>query len=287
MWFHVRLLENCNLRCVSCYAKDHDRSADWRMDFSLFKDVLQVIKQVKKNEHNMSVIYLSGGEPLLHPDFFDFLEYCFSQFDRVSILTNGILVKKYIRELLPYREKLCVQVSLDGDEAINNLIRGKGVYAKVVEALTILNKNQLKHWISYTVSQLNKDCYKDILTVAKKTCSYFNNVTPYVGDAEQMLDYFEWKEFKYNYEKYGRELGMEMSHGPNCCGFNYHCGAFFGGVTINPDGTLAGCARINNIKGYYYNMSNLILSSPLSIAETCMKAKWGAINNFDFITRLE
>ena len=78
MWFHVRLLEKCNLRCVSCYAKDHDRST--MMDFALFQDVLKVIKQVKQTEQKMSVIYLSGGEPLLHPNFFKFLEYCFSQF---------------------------------------------------------------------------------------------------------------------------------------------------------------------------------------------------------------
>ncbi len=285
MWFHIRLLERCNLQCVSCYAKDHDRSE--MMDFPLFKDILETIKQIKQTDQSMSVIYLSGGEPFLHPNFFAFLEYCFSQFDRVSILTNGMLVKKYIRELLPYREKLCLQVSLDGDEQINDVIRGKGVYAKAVEALTVLNENHFKHWISYTVSQLNKHCYQEILRVAKRTNSYFNNVTPYVGNPEQMLSYFEWKEFKYNYEKYTRDLNIELAHGPNCCGFNYNCGAFYSGVTINSDGTLAGCARINNIKGHYHEMNKYVLSRSLSIKDTCMKAKWGTIENFDLLTRLE
>lgn len=285
MWFHLRLLEKCNLKCISCYAKNHDRSD--MMDFVLFKDILEAIKQVKQNNQNMSVIYLSGGEPLLHPEFFRFLDYCFSQFDRVSILSNGILVKKYVYKFLPYKEKLCVQISLDGDEKTNNAIRGDGVYAKAVEALKILNELGLNHWISYTVSNLNKNCYRDILAVARETNSSFNNVTPYVGEPEQMLDYYEWKEFKYNYEKCSCELGFEPAHGPNCCGFNYSCGAFFNGVTINPDGSLAGCARINNIKGSFGDMNNYLLSSPLSITETCMKARWGEIDNFDFITRLE
>jgi len=257
------------------------------MDFSLFKDILKTIKQIKHNKQDMSVIYLSGGEPLLHPEFITFIEYCFSQFDRVSILTNGILIKKYVKQFLPYREKLCVQVSLDGDEKINNKIRGNGVYAKAVEALKILNKNKLRHWISYTVSQLNKDCYQDILRVAKSTNSIFNNVTPYIGDIDQMLNYYEWKEFKYNYEKYSSKLNINPAHGPNCCGFNYNCGSFFSGVTINPDGTLAGCARINNIKGHYTDMNKHLLSQPLSIIETCMKAKWGEIQNFDLLTRME
>jgi MoaA/NifB/PqqE/SkfB family radical SAM enzyme len=281
------------LKCISCYARAHNRFEI--MDFSLFKDILKTIKQIKpKNQEksdcdseNMSVIYLSGGEPLLHPDFFQFLDYCFSIFNRVSILTNGILVKKYIRNFLPYREKLCVQVSLDGDSKINNSIRGEGVYEKAVEALHILKDNQLKHWISYTVSQINKDCYKDILQVAKSTDSLFNNVTPYIGNINHMLDYYEWKEFKYNFEKYSCKLNIAPAHGPNCCGFNYQCGAFFSGVTINPDGTLAGCARQNNIKGHYSDMKDYFLAQPLSITDTCMKMKWGEINNFNFIKRLE
>lgn len=257
------------------------------MDFLLFKDILETIKHVLRNRQNMSVIYLSGGEPLLHPEFFQFLEYCFSQFDRVSILSNGTLIYKYVTLLLPYKEKLCVQISLDGSEKINDIIRGQGVYTKAVEALTMLNDAGLNHWISYTVSLLNKDCYGEVLAVAKNTNSLFNNVTPYVGNPDQMLDYFEWKEFKYNYERLSLELGIYPGHAPNCCGFNYACGAFFNGVTVNPDGTLAGCARINNIQGYYYDMNDRLLPRPQSISDTCMKEKWGRLSNFQFITRLE
>ncbi|MBN2102580.1 radical SAM protein [bacterium] len=285
MWFHLRLLEKCNLKCVSCYAQNHDRSLI--MSFGMFRDVLEVIQQVRAADSQKSVIYLSGGEPLMHPQFFEFLDCCFSRFDRVSILTNGILVPKYVQKFTPYREKLCVQISLDGDETINDQIRGRGVYAKVVKALNLLKEHEIRHWISYTVSQANKQCYPDILQVAKETQSFFNNVTPYIGDPDQMLDYFEWKEFKYNFEKHSRELGLDMAHGPNCCGFRYQCGAFYSGVTINPDGSLAGCARINNVKGQYTDMQKYLLKQPLSITETCMKQKWGSLRPFDVISSLE
>ena len=285
MWFHLRLLENCNLKCVSCYAREHDRTQ--AMSFPVFKDMLKTIRQVKGQDDQMSVIYLSGGEPLLHPRFFEFLKHCFAQFDRVSILTNGILVPKSIKRFTPYREKLCVQISLDGDEPVNDQIRGQGVYKKAVHALNVLNDHNIRHGISYTVSQVNKHCYPDILRVARETDSLFNNVTPYVGDPKQMLDYFEWKEFKYLYDKYAQELGMAMAHSPNCCGFNYNCGAFFSGVTVNPDGSTARCARINNVKGHYTDMQKFLLPRPLSIIETCMREKWGGIQQFDVIHSLE
>lgn len=279
------MLEKCNLSCSSCYASDHNRSQ--MLSFPEFKDVLETIKQIQKVDHKMSVIYLSGGEPLLHPQFFDFLEYCFAQFDRVSILTNGILVKKYINDLIPYKEKLCVQISLDGDEDTNDVIRGNGVYKKVLEALHLLQDNNLKHWVSYTVSQFNKHCYKSIIDIAKETNSFFNNVTPYIGNVDQMLDYYEWKEFKYNYEKYTRKLNIESAHGPNCCGFSYNCGAFSGGLTVNPDGSVAGCARINDVMGHYKDMAKFILQKSRSITETCMKEKWQDFSYFNTIRYLE
>jgi MoaA/NifB/PqqE/SkfB family radical SAM enzyme len=41
MWFHIRVLEACNLHCAHCYAKDRDRST--RMDLPMFRDVLDTI----------------------------------------------------------------------------------------------------------------------------------------------------------------------------------------------------------------------------------------------------
>jgi MoaA/NifB/PqqE/SkfB family radical SAM enzyme len=253
----------------------------------MFVDVISTIRTKIKVDHGLSVIYLSGGEPLLHPDIFKMIDFTIDQFDRVSILTNGILVSQYIDRLKVYKDKLCVQVSLDGNRKINEKIRGKGVYDRAVEALTALNQNQIRHWISYTVSQLNKSCYQDILNIARQTQSMFNNVTPYTGDPDQMLGYFEWKEFKYGYEKYARRIQLENSHGPHCCGFSYICGAFHNGITIHPDGSLAGCARLNDIKGHYSEMEKFVGSERQSISETCMKAKWGEIPQFDLLTRLE
>jgi len=257
------------------------------MDFQTFCQVITHIRQKMAVDHALSVIYLSGGEPLLHPDFFNMLDFCFTQFERISILTNGILIPRYIEQLSHYPNSLAVQVSLDGDIQVNDFLRGRGVYQKVIEALNSLDEHHIPHWISYTVSKLNGHCYKDILNIAEQTHSLFNNVTPYTGDPQIMLSYIEWKEFKYRFEKYAAQLHLSPAHGPDCCGFSYRCGAFHSGVTINPDGALAGCARLNNIKGHYSQMEKFIETEPLSIAETCMKAKWGQLQSFELLRRLE
>jgi MoaA/NifB/PqqE/SkfB family radical SAM enzyme len=283
MWFHLRLLERCNLNCKSCYAKTHDKS----LDIGLVKDILEIVGRVKVQQKDMSVIYLSGGEPLLHPQFDDILEFVSKKVNSITILTNGLLIPQIVKDLEKYSDSLCVQVSLDGDRSVNDSIRGKGVYDRAVEALYKLEQHKIKHWISYTVSALNAACYKDILDLALKTGSVFNNVTPYTGEPALMLGYYEWKEFKYNLGRYAEKIGLAQAHGPNCCGFSYNCGAFYSGITVNPDGNVAGCARINNVKGNYRHMEEYLLDKPLSIHNTCMQKKWGHIHNFKFISLLE
>jgi MoaA/NifB/PqqE/SkfB family radical SAM enzyme len=285
MWFHIRLLEACNLHCPNCYARDRDRSA--RMDLQMFRDVLQTILRIDPSRRGQSVIYLSGGEPLIHPDILQMVDESCRQFDRVNILSNGIGVVGALPRLLPFRDKLCVQVSLDGDQATNDAIRGVGAYDAAVAALHALKQNGLQHWISYTVCESNRQCYERILDVARATDSQFNNVTPYTGEPELMVGYLEWKEFKYRLQRYAGQLGLQTGHGPNSCGFNYDCGAFYGGVTVNPDGTLAGCARVNEVVGSYRDMQRHLRDRPRSMHETCMKARWGEIRNFRLLTRIE
>src|SRR5512147_2778352 len=110
MWFHIRLLEKCNLKCSSCYAKQRDRSE--MMSFELYKDIIKSINEFQNPRKEPAVIYLSGGEPLLHPQFDEILDYAYTKFSGVTILTNGVLVKSKMKTFIPYRENLCVQVSV-------------------------------------------------------------------------------------------------------------------------------------------------------------------------------
>lgn len=285
MWYHIRLLEKCNLNCASCYAKTRGRSQVMRLD--MFNQVIAKLKETDDGGGNQSTVYLSGGEPLLHPDFSEILRITHSAFSRINILTNGLLVEKYIPELLKFGDDICVQVSLDGDEYTNDGIRGAGVYKKVINALELLDKNNIKHIISFTVSQANKNCFKAVLDAASATNSRFNNITPYTGDPDLMLDYYEWKEFKYRLGKYAEELGIGNPNSPNSCGFSYNCGAYHGGITINPDGTATGCARLNKSEVNFTNLERLLATEHGCMAYACMKMKWGNIANFDMICKME
>jgi len=273
MWFHLRIIENCNLRCKHCYAIQYDRTE--KMEFELFQDVIKTIKTLPKYYSEMPRAYLSGGEPLLHPDFDKMLGYAYQHFGKINILTNGILIHTKIDILKQFKDKLNIQISMEGSKKTNDDIRGTGTHEKIIHALDLLNIHELHHWISYTVSKTNKHAFRELLNATKETGSTFNNVTPYVGDTEYMLSFEEWVDFKYEFMAYAEKKGIFRGFTPDSCGFNYNCAEYFGGLTINPDGSCTGCARHQKIKRPYQDMAKYIINQPKLMNETCMAEKWG------------
>ena len=79
-------------------------------------------------------------------------------FPSVCVTTNGTL---------PFRELDLdrVWVSLDGTEKVHDSVRGEGVFSKVWGNLE--KEGRRKAYISFTISQLNRECVSDLITMLK------------------------------------------------------------------------------------------------------------------------
>lgn len=274
----MRITEECNLKCTYCYAKNYDRTS--AMPFDLFQEIIVKIKSLPKCKKDVCILYLSGGEPLLHSEFENMLAHAYPLFDRIHILSNGLLLEKNLTLIKKHSDKTFVQISVDGDEAVNDQIRGNGTYRKAESALKLLKQNRIKHWISYTVSKQNRECGQNIVNLARNTDSVFNNITPYIGSPDLMLDFNEWEIFKNEISDYAESIDFPMIHSPNACGFNYKCGEYFGGITFNPNGSVTGCAR-NQEKLYSLgDLPRILIETPKLMNETCMREKWKDVPDF-------
>jgi MoaA/NifB/PqqE/SkfB family radical SAM enzyme len=84
------------------------------------------------------VIELMGGEPLVHPQFREIMEYFRGKPLQMTLETNGVLLEKYA-DILSGPPLQILNVSLDGPEEVHDRIRGvKGTYAacrKGIEAV--------------------------------------------------------------------------------------------------------------------------------------------------------
>jgi sulfatase maturation enzyme AslB (radical SAM superfamily) len=281
MWLHMRLLENCNLKCKHCYARG--RAREKVMDFEVFKKSIDLYSEkVKKRKFdNEKRVMLSGGEPFLHNKFKEMLEYTYSKEDvtNISILSNGILVPDFISLLSKYKERIRVQVSIEGGRELDNEIRGKGHFEKALHALKLLMEHQIDFHISYTVSKENMNDYREIIDLSKKYNTKKNNMSPYIGEVDNMLSFNEWEAFKQRVREYAAEVDHTPVASPRCCGWMYMCAAFFGGVTINPDGSLTGCARDNRVVGTYSELDEFYINKGYYMTSTCMRNKWSAADS--------
>jgi len=91
-------------------------------------------------------IHLTGGEPLLKPELFPLLSYLDQQpsVEELGLITNGLGIdREMVKRLSPFSKLTKIKVSLDGADAeTNDAIRGKGVFEKVLENLSLLKAEQ-------------------------------------------------------------------------------------------------------------------------------------------------
>lgn len=157
LYVYVELTENCNFNCKFCSVNEKSKKY---ISINLIKKVLN---ELKKN--NIYDVYYTGGEPMLHPNFKEIVEYTFKLGFRQTILTNGSLVKEN-KDILD--KVMCVCVSLHGGEKIHNMLTQSNSYADLISNIKLVKKlTNVK--INYTVTNQNQEIseMKRILNFAK------------------------------------------------------------------------------------------------------------------------
>lgn len=149
----VELTHRCNLHCIHCCIDAQtNMSAELDMNFDNMLDILK-----KLVDWNPKAIMLSGGEPMLRRDFFQLAEYLRSNYNGNIILsTNGTLITKHnVNKLCTLVDK--IDISLDGyNEETCSLIRGAGVFKKVIETVNLLKACDFNN-ISLSIATADKN----------------------------------------------------------------------------------------------------------------------------------
>lgn len=160
---HIEITSKCNERCVHCYIPHEDKINHIESD--LFYDILEQCK-------NMRLLHLniSGGEPMLHKSFCDFLRKCNEYNFSVNVLSNLTLLDEEILQEMKKNPLLGVQVSLYSmDSNIHDEItQMKGSFEKTKNAILKLVENDIPLQISCPIMKQNKGCYDEVIKWAQK-----------------------------------------------------------------------------------------------------------------------
>lgn len=127
----VEITSRCDLTCRHCF-NNSGQEPVWELSLA---DLTYLFDQVQ--EMGIERIRLSGGEPTLHPEFPAAVEEAHRRDLRVSINTHGVYSSRTRAQIAELPIELFI-LSLDGLRAINDSIRGAGVFDRVVETATWL-----------------------------------------------------------------------------------------------------------------------------------------------------
>lgn len=156
------ITERCNLSCSHCYQNSTVSNE------LPYKELLEIYDQYKElhnfwNNRIKGQINITGGEPLLRDDFWDFTSVIRKRYP-FAVLSNGTLISKSIAKELSQLKPRFVQISIDGSEKTHNKIRGNNSYQKAVEGIKHLKRYNVPTIISFTASKEN---YLDFPVVVK------------------------------------------------------------------------------------------------------------------------
>lgn len=154
---HLEIASKCNERCIHCYIPHEDKIS--LITTSLFDKILNECKTL-----NVLHFTITGGEPMLHPCFCDFLRKLRIENFAVSVLSNLTLLSDDIIQEMKLNPLLGVQTSVysmnqDIHDSITNV---KGSLSKTLKAIEILKDNDIPVQISCPIMKQNYDSYESV-----------------------------------------------------------------------------------------------------------------------------
>ena len=126
--------EHCNCRCLMC---DIWQRADGKeLDLADFERHRASIVRLGVRQ-----VVLTGGEPLLHRDLEDLLEFLRGCNVSITLLTTGLLLSKRADIVAAYVDEIII--SLDGPEQVHDRVRRvKGAYRMIREGIRAVRQRK-------------------------------------------------------------------------------------------------------------------------------------------------
>lgn len=136
------ITNRCNLKCTHCCIDADELTSD-KVELSMYEVKKSLDKIISWNPESITI---TGGEPLIRSDLFELLKYLrFNYKGQICLSTNGTLInKKNAQILIDTIDQ--IDISIDGlNEETCSIVRGKGVFNKVIDSVRLLQDLDFKN----------------------------------------------------------------------------------------------------------------------------------------------
>ena len=240
---YLYFTKRCNLQCKYCSvsAEGIDLKHCTDLDDEELKRCIDKIISLNPN-----TIVVTGGEPLSRENSIELLNYIRKRYlGKISLMTNGTLIHKdNVKNIVNVVDN--IDISIDGiDEDSCSKIRGKGVFGKVMEAISLLQEQDFsKISLSMVFASFNKELEEEFIDLNKKLNTFpikriFTPIGRGKENVELFLDVDSQKKCEVLEEVDDTEESSSLEEF-----FIDTCGALESTVCIGNDGNIYPCSLL-------------------------------------------
>lgn len=231
----IMLTKRCNLYCKHCIVSAGTLK---EKEFFSTDQIFSIIDKLGKC--GLKHITLTGGEPLVRKDFKEIVHYIKEKWAmRIDLMTNGTLITEDLADFLAENIS-SINISLDGaNEETCSVIRGKGTFRKVINAINNLHNVGFDNiTLSIVETKANLKCMDEFLALCNKlNVKPLRRIFEESGRAEEnreLLNKDSTDEPKNNIPDLSYEELRRMTRGRTC-------GAGYNTLSIDDKGNLSPC----------------------------------------------
>ena len=257
----IELLPLCNMNCDMCYVRLSRAEMEAQGRLRSLDEWLQVAEEMK----NAGTLFLllTGGEPLLYPEFKQLYLKLRDMGFVITINTNGTLIDEEWANFLGKHKPRRINITLYGadDQAYQELCHYPGGFNKVMQAVKLLKERDVDVKLSSSLTRANQNDMTRIIDLGEefgipvRVDTYMMPAVrernrPYdeqsrldpVSAARVRIQALKQEMGKELFEEYVRKIVFEVEHilpedGPG----KVHCLAGNCSFTINWQGNLRPC----------------------------------------------
>lgn len=167
--FQWHITDYCDQRCKHCYIFSDGKCKQLQsMNIENMKKVISNIENMCNRLERTPYFYITGGDPLLHPDFWQLMELLKAKNYKLAIMGNPFhLTDKTCQNLKAYGcEKY--QMSIDGMRETHDYFRKPGSFDCTIEKIPVIRNAGIKCAIMSTVSGTNINEIPDVADLVVK-----------------------------------------------------------------------------------------------------------------------
>jgi len=193
-----QITNECNFACLHCIEESGPGKAFAdELDATKVFDVLGQLM-----DHEVPYLSFSGGEPMLHPRFFDMVEHVCTRGAQLKIETNGHYLSPENCARMKELGVKAVQVSLDGASGLTfNRMRVRGDFDRTADGLRNLHAAGVPIEINFSPASFNVNEIGAVVDLAHDlgAYSFYTGRTMYTGNAVKA-----WRHLELSDEQYDR-----------------------------------------------------------------------------------